>query len=249
MSIRNLVKLILGLPLAPFGLQVSTRREGRLFDYDDALKMAFDAVERPLVLDVGANEGQTVRYVLDRYKTVEVVAFEPNPRAYGVLAKLSEKYHFACHNVALGDANSETVLHVLKHSESSSLLRPSSTGTQAMPHLGDVDATVKVPVRRLDDLMREWGIARPVDLFKVDVQGYEAKVLQGGMETLKRSRYVLAETHFLPVYEGACCVDELCHLLFQAGFRLVRSIGYQPATHTLDLVSTDLLFKRADIQV
>jgi FkbM family methyltransferase len=247
MSIRRLAKSILGSALAPFGLQVSTRREGRLFDYDDALQTAFNGVEKPLVLDIGANEGQSVKYILDRCKTAEIIAFEPNPHAFAALKRLQDERPFTCFNVALGDTDSETELHVLEHSESSSLLRPSHAGTQAMPHLGRMDARVKVPVRRLDDLMRETNASRPVDLLKIDVQGYEAKVLAGGAETLKRSRYVLAETHFLPAYEGACCVDELCHLLYGAGFRLVRAIGYQPATHTLDLVSTDLFFRKESL--
>jgi hypothetical protein len=61
---------------------------------------------------------------------------------------------------------------------------------------------------------------------------------------MSRVRFIMAEVQFNPVYKDSCRVDELCYLLYGAGFRLVRTIGYLPG-HELDqLVSSDFFFSR-----
>jgi len=246
MSLRAIGKSVVNLALAPFGLQIGVRRIGRSFDYEDALQQAFEGVEEPLVLDIGANRGDMVRLVLEKRPKARVVAFEPDPAAYGPLAEFAAQRGFDCHNIALGDRNAKMNFHVCKYSQGSSLLRTSSRAKRLVPGITQVQKTMGVGVRRLDDFMGEAGLEGPVDLMKVDVQGYETQVFKGAAETLKRTRYVLAEAHFVPVYEGACLVDELCHILVEAGFHLVQSIGYLPAARTLDLISTDVFFGRAD---
>jgi FkbM family methyltransferase len=55
----------------------------------------------------------------------------------------------------------------------------------------DGSGTVQVPLRRLDSILEE-----PVDLLKVDVEGYEGHVLQGAQSLLARHRpTLLVEIH------------------------------------------------------
>jgi FkbM family methyltransferase len=135
-----------------------------------------------VVLDVGAHQGL---YTLIASKTVgpagRVFSFEPSPRE-------QEALHWnlivnRCKNVsiqalALGDEEEQVDLYVASDKHSGlNTLRPSDTSSPT--------TQVKVRVRRLDDWLRDAGVD-VVDFIKLDVEGGELAVLQGGAKLLER---------------------------------------------------------------
>ena len=60
---------------------------------------------------------------------------------------------------------------------------------------------------------------------KLDVQGYEASVLRGGIDLLKRTRIVIAETTFTPLYKGQTSLGDLCAIMEPLGFRYREAFG------------------------
>lgn len=129
-----------------------------------------------LAVDVGANIG-VVASEIARHAG-RVLAFEPNPMAFPVLRALRAG------NVtpvwaAMGAAAGEAALAVPVTRKG-----PSSNGG----HLADAradggDLTYQVPVVTLDSL------ALPaLGFLKVDVEGHEPAVLDGGAETIRRCR-------------------------------------------------------------
>jgi hypothetical protein len=46
---------------------------------------------------------------------------------------------------------------------------------------------LSVPVRKLDDCLDDWGLAC-VDLLKVDVDGYESKIIEGAAQAIRVGR-------------------------------------------------------------
>jgi hypothetical protein len=79
----------------------------------------------------------------------------------------------------------------------------------------------------------------------MDVQGYEDPVLKGATQALRRTRFLLIEVTFTPVYQGACLVDQLCHNHYGAAFRLARTVVYPPGTDVDQLVSSDFFFRNS----
>ena len=60
-----------------------------------------------------------------------------------------------------------------------------------------------VEVRRLDDLVREEEIAlRPPVLMKIDVQGYEDRVIEGAGAVMDRIDTMIVEMSLVSLYEG-----------------------------------------------
>lgn len=55
-----------------------------------------------------------------------------------------------------------------------------------------------VPTSRLDDVL-----SGPIDILKLDLQGYELEALRGAGNLLSQTRVVLTEVGFLPIYEQA----------------------------------------------
>jgi len=133
------------------------------------------------VLDIGAHHGL---YTLLASKRVgrqgRVIAFEPSPRECRRLAK-----HIGvnrCRNVeveccAVGNKGSEEDLFVVEgFRDWGNSLRP--------PAVPEATRKVRVPVRRLDDLLASRGIEH-VDFIKLDVEGGELAVLQGAGRLLQ----------------------------------------------------------------
>lgn len=155
--------------------------------------LVFDELVRPgdVVLDVGAHRG-VYSDRLSRLvgETGRVHAFEPNPDGLAVL-----------HSVARHRPN--VIIHALALSDrpgTASLLRPVVAGDRvdAMSSLGNpmVAAgshdSVRVRVSRLDDELQSEP-ARIV-LVKIDVEGHEHEVLEGGRELIDKSRpYLIME--------------------------------------------------------
>lgn len=244
MKIKQTLKSFVNAMLAPAKLQVNHYRAAPALNYDKALKLALDCKPHPFILDIGANEGSTVELIMGQYPDSNLISFEPDPVIFTKLQKLQSVYNFTAFNFALGETNQILNFHVLGNSVSSSLLPSAQIIGVQLPYDDQSQQIVQVPVRRLDDVLVEHGLTQSVDLLKLDVQGYENRVLSGAEQTLVRTRFVLVEANFAPVYEEICMADELCYVLYSAGFRLVNAIGFLPAADTLDLLATDLFFQR-----
>ena len=135
------------------------------------------------VVDVGAHHGI---YTLLAAKRVswhgKVVAIEPSPRECKRLEKHLKLNR--CSNVdlipcAAGDEPGEADLYEVNgFNDWFNSLRPPVTAEPA--------TTVRVPVRRLDDILSELDISR-VDFIKLDAEGAELSVLCGAIKLLSRS--------------------------------------------------------------
>jgi FkbM family methyltransferase len=223
---KNKIRLAVGALLARYGYSlVRTNIAGTT--WNDVLSTAIAETPGsppPLVLDIGANTGGFSEMVIQANPLAEVHAFEPIPAVHAQLLALSARYPgLHAHNLALGESAGTVDFRVHSHSESSSLLAMTKDYSGLYPESSRVDSTVSVKLDTLDGWAGGSGIesGRLVDLIKMDVQGYEDRVIRGGRETLQRARYLVVEAAFYPSYEGGVMLDELCGLLLSAGFRLV----------------------------
>lgn len=132
-------------------------------------------------IDVGANQG-VFAYAFSRIAD-RVEAFEPNPDC-AAFARRMLGARARVHALALSDTNgrAEFVVPVSKEGEALHL------GGNLKRSAGGHDETVRftVEVRTLDS----YGF-RDVRVVKVDVEGSELEVLEGGRETILRDRPAL----------------------------------------------------------
>jgi FkbM family methyltransferase len=169
------------------------------------------------VLDIGANEGQFARLIHSVLPGVTIYSFEPLPDCYQRLqSALPGATHFHAINCALGEANAEVEFLRSPHTPSSSFLPMTVTHERAYPESRGADR-VKVRVRRLDDLAHELTLADNV-FVKIDVQGYEGRVLRGGESTLRRCAVALVETSFVPLYRDQPLFAEVLARMQALGF-------------------------------
>lgn len=108
-------------------------------------------------------------------------------------------------------------MHRNDYSQSSSLLPMAELHKRAFPETRH-STPETVQVKRLDDVVADLRIERPA-LLKIDVQGFEAKVIAGATETLKLADVIIVETGVEALYEGQALFDDVYRMLYDRGFR------------------------------
>jgi FkbM family methyltransferase len=148
-------------------------------------------------------------------------SFEPSPDAYPDLetrAHASAGRHVA-HNFGIGDRAETLVLHsAVDALPASSLLTSTEENTAAFPQTAKTrDLTVEI--KTLDEIAGALDPAIEDDLLvKIDVQGYEDRVIRGGRKTIGRARAVIVEVQNAYLYEGQPTFRDIFMLLDVLGF-------------------------------
>lgn len=116
-----------------------------------------------VVVDLGANIGEFSRIVAQNFHC-RCIAVEPNPSMFEKIRALSGVESAW---TAVGDCEGQIDLHLSDNPEASTTLN------------GSLDANgkkVRVPVRTLENLLKEFGLSH-VDLIKVDIEGAEVRMI------------------------------------------------------------------------
>ena len=176
------------------------------------------------VLDIGAHQGEFAKLIRVVLPDARIVSFEPLPDCFAVLeANMREVPDFAAFNVALGDHDGVTSLYRSKYTPSSSLLPMASRHKSAFPYTAG-GREEQVRVKRLDDLAASLALEHEI-LVKIDVQGYEHKVIAGAAKLLAEALLVIVETSFETLYQEQELFDGIYPLLRRHGFRYIGSFA------------------------
>ena len=195
------------------------------------------------VIDVGANAGQFAVAAANIFTGVAIHSFEPDPAtAKRLRDSVDGLPNVTVYPIGLDAAEGTAELHVNAHSHSSSMLTLGPVHMTAFPAAREI-GTVEVTVSTLDAVFRSQPLEPPV-LLKLDVQGYESRVLEGGRETLKRIDYVIAEASFKPMYEGEVLFLDMVALMKDRGFDFLRPVGWLSDPKTGEILQVDMLFAR-----
>ena len=169
------------------------------------------------IFDVGANTGQFASQFHQFFPNAEIYSFEPLENCYNQLLKrMGHVPKFHAFNFALGDKAGKTKIHHNNFSPSSSLLPMEELHKKAFPHTDKV-LIEEIDIRCLDDVTENLCIKDNV-LIKIDVQGFEDKVILGGEKLISRASVLILETSFQPLYKGQPLFDDIYEMLKQKGF-------------------------------
>jgi FkbM family methyltransferase len=197
------------------------------------------------VIDGGANVGAYGRQLRSHGYCRRILSIEPQAGAFTQLRdEAAGDPKWDCVRCALGERDGTTMsLNVTSNSVSSSLL-PMSEKMQQLFSAASFSHTESVDVRSLDALIQE-GPLRDQPLFlKLDVQGYEDRVLAGAEKTLRHTVGIQLELAIEPLYEGAQPMVAMIHTLNSMGYVLaaVTPNTFHPATS--HLLEVDAMFAR-----
>jgi len=176
--------------------------------------------ENIVVYDIGAAEGHLSQCLAKLKNVLEIHAFEPIPNVFNTLkSKVKNIPKIYCHNIAVGNFSGISTIGISSHSDSSSLLSMADLHVSEFPNTEIIDQ-LKVNMARLDDFVCEHQLPQ-ADLVKIDVQGFEKNVIDGGLKTLKRAKYCVLEMSFKPLYNESPLFDEIYQIMRDLGFDLI----------------------------
>jgi FkbM family methyltransferase len=196
----------------------------------DAFAGEIATTASPVVLDVGANNGQFAAAVFDYWPEARVHSFEPQshlvPRIREFAATNGLQDRLTVNWCAIGASSGEADFYQNRSPISASLIREKAARRS-------IRRVSRVPVKTLDDYAQAQGI-RLVDILKLDVEGVELDAMRGARKVLAGVRLM-----FLEVHPPFSTFGQAAALLHSSGLTCVS-----PATPPDDLAQANCVFAR-----
>jgi len=197
-----------------------------------------------LVIDIGANVGGFGLELRKLGYKGRIVSFEPLKAAYAELQQAADgDPAWTTFNCGIGSQDGVAEINVAANVQSSSLL------AMLPRHLGSAPESAyqsrqETSIRTLDSMLPEIAADGEIIYLKSDTQGYEAEVLKGATQTLKRVAGVQMELSLLPLYEGETLLADMINEMREKGFQLmsIEEAFSDPATG--QLLQVDGIFFR-----
>lgn len=175
-------------------------------------------IERWSLVDVGANEGGFIDSVCALSPPASIFAFEPLPELRQALEQtVAHHGRGRVFAVAVGDRSGSVGLNRTQNRKLSSVLEPRNAMDEHYGDAMDVIGRIEVPVTTLD---AEIPANAVVGLLKIDVQGFEPRVLDGARRTLSRTAVVMLEINYAEHYTASGHFEDVHDRLTGAGFKL-----------------------------
>lgn len=190
----------------------------------------------PLILDIGCYDGKDSKELSMLYQYSEVHCFECDPRSINIYKQVGDLPGVFLHPIALCNHDGEVELN-LSYSDTrrhrhhpedwsaSSSLKDPKKHIELFPDV-QFHGKIEVPCMKLDSWREDTLPGRTIDFIWCDVNGAEADVIMGGLETLnKHTRYLYIEVSDKELYEGQPAPDEILKML--PGFEFMKLYNYQ----------------------
>jgi FkbM family methyltransferase len=191
--------------------------------YLDQQRLLKDSPVR-VVMDVGANAGDTVEHYRTLFPQAQIHAFEPFPDVHRRLVeRFAADPRVRPHQAAVTEASGTRRLYVNEVDVTNSLLPldPASVDRAGASSAHGLDQTVDVQAISLDEFCAAEGLDR-IDLLKMDIQGGEGMALDGAAGLLARRavRLIYLEVLFAPLYVGQSYFCDVSRILNRHGYQL-----------------------------
>lgn len=194
------------------------------------------------ILDIGAANG----FNRDGWGDVRITGFEPDERSYNDPSFEASGDRII--PVALGAESGPRTFYLTRKKEVSSFLKPNREYVDLFPNSErwDVINQTTLHVELLDNLIDQ---LNDVDFIKLDTQGTELEILQGGINVLDNVLAIELEVEFVPIYQDQPLFSEILTFLNLMGFEFYEFVTeYRYNRLKLDrtgqLAFADALFMR-----
>lgn len=190
---KKLIKVLFEAIGRMMGFYVKPFYEVRFgVEWNQDIRYLLNGKDLELVIDVGANIGQTVHEVLKYFPKTRIYCFEPVPSTFEELTEETRPYpNVFPFNIALGDEVSTLPMTARTLAQQNTLVFNADALKESNIEI------IEVQVDTLDQFCLKEKINR-INLLKIDTEGYEMKVLKGAEKLLSAGRidYLIVECDF-----------------------------------------------------
>ena len=180
---------------------ISERNQSLLRDYC-LDKIDFSATDT--IIDVGANVGDLFFALKNG---VHYIPFEPSPLEYKTLSQNLKRSHTPAFQLALGSKNNNSTLYTNSENADNSLIKYSHSNDK-----------ITVEEKKLDSLK----FPEKIKLLKIDAEGFEPEVLQGGLRTLQKVEYVSVDVSFERGDKMESTMVPVLNLMLKNNFEVIK---------------------------
>lgn len=193
----------------------------------------------PIIIDIGANIGDSLIYFKFLYPNCRVYAFEPHPDAYNLLQRNIELNNFKdvhTYNEALGEKEGFLKLYI----DTQNVFNASTTSKElSIMQFGKKAKELQIKINKISNNpdIRKLG---QIDLLKIDIEGAESKLFEDLEDILPKTNKVILEFHLVPnIKENS--FDSIISILRKAGLHPSITGFYRDtlnSTNQLDFLIT-----------
>lgn len=197
------------------------------------------------ILEIGAlplEEKESFHFLLEVFPGSRIIAFEVDDRLCENLNKNALpglKYY----PVALGRAEERRNFYQTVHPMCSSLYMPNE---KLLDQYNNLEVAMLKSAGSLDTVSLDYFVGKndigPVDFIKIDIQGAELEVFQGGVATLKDTLAIVSEVEFVPLYIDQPLFGDVCAFLSTQGIVFHKFLGLAGRTLKPLILQNDLNF-------
>ena len=196
------------------------------------------------VIDAGASIGKFVTMIRVLLPKAMIYAFEPLPDCFTILqSRCQAMERCTAFNIALGDIDGELQFRKCSHADSSSFRPKTQFLKDSYADIDYSEEPIMVPVRTLDGIAEKLGINGNV-LCKIDVEGFEDKVLTGGEHIVGNACVVIIEAPFRELYQGQMLFDDILQWMQRRGFSYYGNVLQQRSLVDGRIIGTDCIFEK-----
>ena len=163
--------------------------------------------------------------LLSSFPGSAIHAFEIDPEVCAQMnaaAPPGLRYHVC----ALGRREEERDFYETAHPMCASLYRPNAPFLSLFWNLEVAREKQKTRVQTVSlDYFTRTQKTGPIDFIKIDIQGAELDVFEGGTETLKDVLLIVTEVEFVPLYENQPLFGDVCAFLHRQGLIFHKFVG------------------------
>ena len=201
------------------------------YDYyfDICLKLRNNRFNPKNILDIGANICQTADIMRNIWPNADIILFEGNKECEQLYRQKKYNYYIKL----LGKYNGITKFYKTKWS-------PICTGNSIYKENSETYnkenlIVEELPIYRLDDCVQ------PIyDLIKIDTQGSEFDIIEGGINTFSSAKVIITEVSFNNYNEGGCTKEQILKKLSDLKFDYIKPI--ESIYNNNELIAESLLF-------
>ena len=198
---------------------------------------------KPVIFDVGAHKGESIKFFKNIFRSAEVFSFEPSPENFRELELVANDFGTKALNVAIGEVSDDVTFYQQDLSHLGGLLPINSNSKDSLGYAEKAtNDEITVSCLTLNDVVNDFEI-HSIDILKVDVQGFEVGVLNGGNDALLRTKLVMIEISLYDFYgENKGTWFDVNRIMGELGFELfdIAKVSKNPKNLRTDWV--ELIF-------
>lgn len=199
------------------------------------------------IIDIGASSGRVARALNYLFPDAKIYAFEPLIQNHSLIKDKIPKDKLVLSRLALSNQKGKAVFYQNSYSPMSSLLPLSQKIRKRYQSLAKVKKII-VTTTTLDDYFRNKKLEEEIFL-KIDVQGAERLILEGGRDLLEKVSLIHIEISFNKWYQKQSVFDDIYRCLIDLGFDYLGEVleaEFYPLFNLQD--SKNAVFMRSKIK-